>query len=1033
MKKSTLLCLCLLLAVCPASARTVDRDNNRFLRDIDTPRLIEPVQSDHHIPELGIFPRVSANVETTFSAYYTWDNGGVCDPQGWRPLDKTAQTHEFWHVAGVSELDGGSFGNLVPLEGAQSMWCGVDGPVTVAEDLVLCGYAVLPGYGNNWDQALCLRDCLTGAGGVEVDVAVMWDSETDYDATTLEADNCDENWVAVYGGLGTWDGSGTDTLAIAVSDTLHSGSLRLRFRFESDGAWSDQDGLHDSDGAFLLDQLAVSDTSGVRVAYEDFEDEAPGAHESDDWVSCNPPGYGDFSGLFPGSSLVQEDDCQSELDCVWAFIKGSTANYACGGWPEQAAVPYVNERDQYISNWVYSPDIDVTGSGGSVWEIVVDVYRDLQLDALVGWGCMIRSIGPDGCPGLWGGPEFLSHHWGGRDWLRARWGVGQYIDPGATHVNIALGVRDYCEFWCGVWGTGSCHSHAPLYDDLEFYRVRAVGPVFGGRDIDMFQDNFATDGTNTGTARADMAQDVLPSTSAGVRPGDSVLVNVTAPEGMGYHLSGETSSGAAVYFYCSVDGPNAGAAGPSLVDDTRYNYVGTVTAGGRTWFQIQMDSTWTRFGELVEDRYNIDLNDNLFVPGDTVWFFFGADDASDLSTYWALTIPTQIHETDDIDLAASNPDEFTILPAEGVANGGDILYVDGMNFRGSQPFFDTAFESLGILDLVDRYDVRGPSSAVGNHPGARVQAASQLYSAYSVIVWTCGDLETVFADGSGTPDKSDDTGLLFNFLDNLPGSGPPGGGVYLNGDDVADKWLNVHTSASSTQLSTKYMNFSLAAADHVPIVGISPLVVGEPTSLFRDGFGVDTMVVYGGCPLINDFDMINAEGTAELEMSYHGNSTAGGAILSQLSGNAVGNTVGFVLSGFSYHYIRDVTAGQVMARTEHMHRILAWLNSLPVIPIPVEPQRITRNELRQNHPNPFNPVTTIRYQVKTTGPVTLRIYNVAGQLVRTLVSETVEAGRIHDVNWRGQNDSGLEVSSGVYFYRLVTGEYTQTRKMVLLK
>jgi hypothetical protein len=1027
MKTTATICLCLLLAAGGATARET-RNNTTDLQF-----RTEPVLSDKHLPELDIRHRVAAQ-GTTRLAYFTFDLGPSCVTEGWLVEDHTAQTHDFWHVAsGVgpdAELDGGTFGMLVPLEGDQSMWCGADGPVTAAEDLVLCGYAVLPGYGNNWDQAFCLKNCLTGAGGVEVDLAVMWDAEPGYDATTLQADNCDGNWVDVYGGLGTWDGWGSDTLTIAVSDTLHSGFLSLRFNFISDGAWSDADGLWNTDGAILLDMLTVRDTSGVVVATENFEDETPGDTDADDWQTCTPLPYGDYSALYPGLSMVQEDPCNSENDCLWAYIEGSTATYSCGGWPAQSALPYVNARNQYIYNTRSSPAIPVVGSG-SVWEMVFDVYRDLQLDALVFYTWAVRTV-EGGCPGNWNGDGFVRYG-GGKDWLRNRFSIGEYIDTSASHIQVEIGARDMCGFWCGVYGTGSCHSHAPLIDDVEIIRVAADGPQWGGRDIDMFQDGFAQDGTNTGTARADMAQDILPSSSLGTLPGDSVVINCTYPGGLAFHTPGDTSSGAAVYFYCSIDGPSAAATGGDLLDDPRYNHIGTTAAGGRTWFQIQMDSTWTSGGGLVDDRYNIDLNDNLFVPGDTVWHFFGARSSIGEWTYYALPTPTPTSQAHDIDLVASNADEFTILPAAGVANGGDCLYVDGMNFRGSQPYFDTAFDMMNILHQVDRYDIRGPSSGVGNHPGARVQAASQLYSAYRNIIWTCGDLETVFADGSGTPDKSDDTGLLFNFLDNLPGYGPPGGGVYLNGDDVADKWLNVHTSGSSTQLRTKYMTFSLAAADHVPTVGISPLVVGEPTGIFRDGFGVDTMVVFGGCPLINDFDIITAEGTADLEMSYHGNGNTGGAVVSQLTINAVGNTVAFLLSGFSYHYIRDSRAMKIPQRAEHLHRIMTWMSGIIDYPVEIPVVALARNELRQNYPNPFNPVTTIRYQVKTAGPVTLKVYNVAGQLVRTLVDETVEAGRVYEVTWRGQNDAGHDVSSGVYFYKLVASDYVETKKMVLLK
>ena len=85
-------------------------------------------------------------------------------------------------------------------------------------------------------------------------------------------------------------------------------------------------------------------------------------------------------------------------------------------------------------------------------------------------------------------------------------------------------------------------------------------------------------------------------------------------------------------------------------------------------------------------------------------------------------------------------------------------------------------------------------------------------------------------------------------------------------------------------------------------------------------------------------------------------------------------------------------------------------------------------------PNPFNPVTTIRYNLAETGPVSLVVYDVAGRRVATLVDEVrspVEGG--HAVTWNGRNDRGQAVTSGVYFYRLVTRDFTETKKMVLMK
>lgn len=90
--------------------------------------------------------------------------------------------------------------------------------------------------------------------------------------------------------------------------------------------------------------------------------------------------------------------------------------------------------------------------------------------------------------------------------------------------------------------------------------------------------------------------------------------------------------------------------------------------------------------------------------------------------------------------------------------------------------------------------------------------------------------------------------------------------------------------------------------------------------------------------------------------------------------------------------------------------------------------------LGQNAPNPFNPSTTIKFAVPegNAGVVTLKVYDVRGRLVRSLVDGAKESGN-YTVFWDGTNQNGQQVSSGVYFYRMVTGEFTQTRKMVMLK
>ncbi len=90
------------------------------------------------------------------------------------------------------------------------------------------------------------------------------------------------------------------------------------------------------------------------------------------------------------------------------------------------------------------------------------------------------------------------------------------------------------------------------------------------------------------------------------------------------------------------------------------------------------------------------------------------------------------------------------------------------------------------------------------------------------------------------------------------------------------------------------------------------------------------------------------------------------------------------------------------------------------------------NQLDQNHPNPFNPTTVIKYGIASDNQVNLTIYDVAGRKVRTLVNERQRAD-VYRVTWDGMNDTGAKVASGVYFYKLVAGKFSQTKKMVLLK
>ena len=962
------------------------------------------------------FAMAAAN--TTLLASFSFDIGATCATQGWTVVDATAQTATFWHVDNFVGANVAPADSYEPLAGSKSLWCGA----RASTNGVTCGYLVLPGYGSNWDQLWQTKTCIPVTGMLDVSFLVEVDSEPNYDATFLEySPSCGSSlrsWIHIDGGIGVWDGHQGPLLA-GGSYTATNDSVRVRLRFRSDGGFDDADGLYDTHeaGAVVIDNLLVEG-----LAMETFEDEALNATVSNDWESRLYPGYGaSYMALFKGSTLVQQDACAKNLSCMWAAIQGSSQTYACGGFPQQKAVPLGNGDGQYISAFTESPVFPLVGTG-NVINIQFSVYRDMTLDGLVFYVWDVRGISASGCVGAWRSRGFV-YFGPQKDWLVNTFPAGDLVGPSSVSMQVRLGVVDMCGVWC--WGGGTCHSHAPLLDNVRVYRVDIFGPVWSTRDIDMFQDTFPEDGSDTGIARADAALSITASSSTTILPGDSArvivsdpitAVAVTNPSGLAEdNLGGTgnqsgTNGNKACYIWVHVmdNGvPSATKTGAALSGGAQYPFKDTVVAHGKTWTRIQC---WLRV--LATSTFVIDLNDNLFEAGDVVEFFFGATSTSGYTSYCSGSALNFVQS--DVDLAAEVASEFTVLPLNG-GSSTDVLYVDGMDGRNAQVYWDTALQQIGVTP--DRYDVRGPTSSVSNRPATHVNdVAQQLNANYKVILWDAGDLTQSLGDGTGAPEKSNDYAMVNSFLAGL--SNP--GGLYVCGDDYG-AGLNAATGASAVTFKSTYMTYQLVTGNHRTTYGIAPVGIGVAGGAFAG----DTFIIQGGCPVINDFDVMTPVGTSVKQLAYKLPAN-NAAVLSKVTGNAR-----VMINGFSFIYIRDDEEDGVMDRAKHLYQILVYLNGTPEQPTGAA--RVAVNRLEQNYPNPFNRQTTIAFSLKVRGHVRIDVFNVAGERVRTVLDETRAAGSYSDVRWDGRDASGSAVASGVYFYKLVTDGFSDTRKMVLLK
>ena len=158
------------------------------------------------------------------------------------------------------------------------------------------------------------------------------------------------------------------------------------------------------------------------------------------------------------------------------------------------------------------------------------------------------------------------------------------------------------------------------------------------------------------------------------------------------------------------------------------------------------------------------------------------------------------------------------------------------------------------------------------------------------------------------------------------------------------------------------------------------------------------------------------------------------------------STDSLFITGVETNYLQynTYTDNDLEFNTEYFYRVSAYVNDFwtdysNVISVMLENVNITGTndiptvyKVHQNHPNPFNPVTTLRYDLPQDAIVNISIYDMMGRVVNNLVSSQQNAG-YKSIQWHATNNAGQPVSAGIYLYTIFAGEFRQTKKMVMLK
>ena len=602
-----------------------------------------------------------------------------------------------------------------------------------------------------------------------------------------------------------------------------------------------------------------------------------------------------------------------------------------------------------------------------------DVYRNLPLNSCFFYhvNFRTRNVGDAFWSG-WIDPTFFVYYGGSKDWARQL--ISFPGGAGKDSIQVELGLRDYSQVFCD--GVSSPANTYALFDNIAIGVIGQAGPAFVVRDLDLFNDTFQT----TPFFRDDNFNTPL---------GDSAVVQVSTSRGykqgsMFYRLNGGA--------FNSVPLTNCMPALPT--------------------------------------HYFADVPPASYPANTTLQYYFSVTDSQNVT----VTYPSDAISSQNYRSASILPVKTAInLPLGCVDSLASILFVNHFIGREPQSTLAQTLTSLGYK--YDTWEVNGPTSGIGNCLGGSDPGDPQYHwpatdvsklLQYSTIIWNAGDLQAFTI----TPL---DQGVIQSWIQQ---SGK-NRNFWIGGDDVGAELM----ANNGARNFNNFVGFTCGVLwlrsiwENSPQDTLHPVVRGVNGGPAAGRF----MHLNGDCPILNTFDLLTLSsyanaGRSGLLLTYPNSFAAATRYATDYNTFSPSDSARVVFDGFGFGAIEE--GGERLNVTKLIVKDY-FKEANCYVATGVEEgggaeAPPVRNTLGQNMPNPFNPETAIRYSVERTGKVAIRIYNVNGALVRTLVDRVQAAGE-HIERWNGTDDHGRPLPSGAYFYRLESQGFLDSKKLILLR